>query len=112
MTGCQDEPPVAPEQRMRVISLAAQDRQALTAPRFAPFREALLRVRLKQSQRPVSEDGAVPAQTLAIYNSQLEAITIPAIQTIHQDGWSWEDRQLMNRAMRGATAEDLAVDPG
>lgn len=102
---CQDEPVVSPEQRMRVVSLADADRTALEAPQFAPFREALLRVRLKEAQRPTAEDTGAAA--VAAYNTDLEMLTIQVITIMQPDDWSWDDRQLMNRALRGATVEDL-----
>jgi len=104
---CGEEPTVAPEQRMRVVTLAPDDRDAIAAPRFDSFREALLLVRLKEAQRPVPGDAAVSAKTLATFNTELEAVTISVITIIRTDGWSWDDRQLMNRALRRASAADL-----
>jgi hypothetical protein len=110
--GCEDKPTIAPEQRMRVITLAEVDRLALAAPQFDAFREALMRVRMMELQRPVSDDGPVPAPTLATFYTELEAVTIPVITIIRTDGWTWDDRQLMNRALRGASSEDLTTPPG
>lgn len=90
---------------MQVVSFADADQATLAAPQFAPFREALLRVRLKEAQRPTAEDAA--AETVAAFNTELEVLTIQVITNMQPDDWSWDDRQLMNRALRAATAEDL-----
>ena len=111
--GCQDEAPVAPEQRMRVVSLADADRTSLAAPQFAAFRDALIRVRQTEAQRPnAAQDAIVDATAVATFNSNLEVITIEVITIIRDDAWTWDERQLMNRALRGATVEDLTVNQG
>ena len=108
---CQDEAAVAPEQRMRVVTLADVDRTALAAPQFSAFRDALVRVRRTEAQRPQPEqDAVVDATTIAAFNGVLETITIEVITIIRDDAWTWDEQQLMNRALRGASIEDLTVN--
>lgn len=108
-SGCSSEPPPAPpEQRMRVVQLDSEDRIAISEVRFDAFREALVRVREKESQRPVGVDGAmIPAPTLAAFNQELEAIIVQVIQIMRAQEWTRAERDLMNRALRRATIEDL-----
>ncbi len=105
--GCPGAPEVPPEKRMRLVTFADEDRIALADPRFIPFREALLLIRLKEAQRPVSLDVPLPAAALSTFNTELEAVTISAMKIVRTDGWSWDDRQLMNRALRSAQTSDL-----
>ena len=105
--GCPGAPEVPPEKRMRLVTFAEEDRIAIADSRFTPFCEALLLVRLKEGQRPVADGGALPAAALSTFNTELEAVTITAMRIVRTDGWSWDDRQLMNRALRSAKASDL-----
>ncbi|MCH2137029.1 MAG: hypothetical protein MK101_10695 [Phycisphaerales bacterium] len=102
------EPQTPPHQRMRVVRLDPLDVEAIQAPRFDAFREALVAVRLKASQRPQAADGA-PAmhEALARFNGELETTTVVVINIMRADGWSRDDHDLMNRALRRATLADL-----
>ena len=55
MPGCSGgdiEAETPPQDRMRVVTLDPADVKAIQADRFYDFREALVAVRLKESQRP------------------------------------------------------------
>jgi hypothetical protein len=107
LAGCQDEPVVDASQRMHVVTLSPEDASVIHANRFDDFRAALLHVRAKQSQRPDPVAHAPTAVELATFNTELEAVMVAAVTIMRSETWSHDDRQVMNRAMRSATALQL-----
>ena len=114
VVGCGEEPqPVAPEDRMQRIVLTDADREAISAPKYATFRMAVIQVRQLEKQRPelVAGDPA-SVEAYAEYLAQLEAANTIAAKMIAVDGWSRDQRRLMQRVLRTASINDLSEDEG
>ena len=112
VVGCGEEPqPVAPEDRMQRIVLTDADREAISASKYATFRMTVIQVRELEEQRPELLD-ADPAsvEVYAEYLAQLEAANTIAAKMIAADGWSRDQRRLMQRVLRTASTNDLSVD--
>jgi hypothetical protein len=109
LEGCGEAPPpVAAEDRMQRIEFAATDHTAIADPVFAQFREAVVVVRILEAQRPtVDETNTVSIETYAAFLDQLAVANHAAAATIAADGWSRDQRQLMQRTLRFATLDQL-----
>ena len=114
VVACGEKPqPVAPEDRMQRIVLTDADREAISEPRYSNFRAAVMRVRQLEKQRPeLVETDPASVEAYAEYLAQLESANTIAAKMIAADGWSRDQRRLMQRVLRTASISDLSEDDG
>lgn len=110
IVGCAEEPPaIVPEDRMQRTVFADADREAITEPAYAEFREAVRQVRTLESKRPtLIESDPESVDAYAAFIGQLEVANRTAAATITADGWTRDQRRLMQRTLRFASRDDLA----
>jgi len=105
--GCDDEPEVAPEDRMVRVTLEPADRDAIMEDRFAGIRAAILEIRLMEAERP---DPEVDREGYARHADEVDERTRRLIAVMADERWSKDERRLMQRVLRFATADDLRDD--
>jgi hypothetical protein len=104
--GCGGEPEVPPEDRIVRVSLGAGDREAIMTDRYAAIREGLLDIRRMEAARP---DPEVDRDAYAIHADLLDERTREVISMMADERWTRDERRLMQRVLRFATAEDLGA---
>lgn len=106
----ENQQPTAPEDRMQRETFAIADRTAISEPIFAEFRLAVINVRSIEAKRPtLNESDFASVESYAAFLAQLEVANQTAAAFIAADGWSREQRQLMQRTLRSATMDNLTT---
>ena len=104
----ENQQPTAPEDRMQPETFAAVDRTAISEPVFAEFRLAVMNVRSLEAKRPtLNESDFSSVESYAAFLAELEVANRTAATFITADGWSREQRKLMQRTLRSATMDNL-----
>ncbi len=105
--GCGEEPEVAPEDRIVRVPLAPADREAIMDARFDSIRTGIIEIRRLEGDRP---DPAQDPGAYAAHADQVDERTRQVIFMMAADGWSRDERRLMQRVLRFATIADLDPD--
>ncbi|MFM1832579.1 MAG: hypothetical protein RLZZ461_895 [Planctomycetota bacterium] len=106
--GCGGNPEVAPENRIVKVNLDAADRAAIMDERFASIRAGLIEIRLLEADRP---DPELDRDAYAAHADRVDEQTRQVIAMMADERWTRDERRLMQRVLRFATAEDLAETP-
>ncbi len=105
---CGENLEVAPENRIVKVSLDAADREAIMDERFAAIRAGLIEIRLLEADRP---DPELDRDAYAAHADRVDERTRQIIAMMADERWTRDERRLMQRVLRFATAEDLAETP-
>lgn len=107
-SGCGKTPETAPEDRIVRVSLDPADREAIMASRFEGIRAGMLEIRAMEASRP---DPEVDREAYAVHADALDERTRELISVMADERWTPDERRLMQRVLRFATAEDLGGQP-
>ena len=94
---------------MQRVVLGEDDRKAIQAPEYALFRQAVLRVRTLESERPqLDEADPASVEAYAAFLDQLSLANQDASAIIVADGWTSNQRRLMQRVLQRATSDEVS----
>ena len=106
--GCGKAPETPPEDRIVRVSLDPADRDAIIAPSYDVIRSGLLEVRAMEASMP---DPEVDREAYSAYADAVSERTKQVIAMMADERWTPDERRLMQRVLRFATAADLGGEP-